>query len=180
LTSDLSSAPPAAVGTARVVAGEGVTPFELEPHNCFACGPLNIHGLGLVLHVEPARAWTELALDRGFEGWDGIAHGGIVCTILDEVMAWALVGDDNWGLTARLAVDFRRPIRIGAPIRADGWVTRSRRRVVETEARIVDAGGTVLATATATYVAADAERRRELQARYGFRVVDRANGAARR
>jgi acyl-coenzyme A thioesterase PaaI-like protein len=106
----------------------GTTRFEFEPHNCFACGTLNTNGLQLRLHMEPGRSWTELRLDRRFEGWDGIAHGGIVCTILDEVMAWALVAQDNWGVTARLNVAFRRPVLVGHPIRADGWVTRARGR----------------------------------------------------
>src|SRR5215203_4010270 len=68
--------------------------FEFEPHNCFACGTLNTHGLQLSIHLEEARSWTELTLDRRFEGWQEVAHGGIVCTILDEVMAWALVAED--------------------------------------------------------------------------------------
>jgi len=161
-------------GAARIVPGAGVPLFELSPHNCFACGSLNTHGLGLVIHVEPARSWTEVTLDRPFEGWDGIAHGGILCTILDEVMAWALVGDDNWGLTARMAVEFRRPVEIGAAIRGEGWVTRTRRRIVETEARIVDTTSTVLATATGTYVVADPSRRAALQERYGFRRIEAA------
>jgi acyl-coenzyme A thioesterase PaaI-like protein len=165
-------------GTARVLPGPGVPAFEISDHNCFACGALNHHGLGLVLHVEPARCWTDVTLDRRFEGWDGVAHGGIVCTILDEVMAWALVGDDNWGVTARLAVDFRKPVRIGTEFRAEGWVARSRRRIVDTEARLVGHGGEVLATATATYVAADPGRRAELRARYGFRLVDGAPAEA--
>ena len=105
---------------------------------------------------ERGRSWTELTLDRRFEGWDGIAHGGIICTILDEVMAWALVAEDNWGVTARMNVEFKRPVQIGRPIRADGWVTRSRRRVVDTAGRIIDAEtGETLATAEGTFVAAD-------------------------
>ena len=78
-------------------------PFEFAPHHCFACGTLNTHGLQLDLHIEEGRSWTELRLDERFQGWEAIAHGGIVCTILDEVMAWSLVGADNWGVTARLA-----------------------------------------------------------------------------
>ena len=97
----------------RVIDVPGVPRFEVAPHNCFACGTLNEQGMGLVLHVEPGRAWTDLTLERRFEGWDGIAHGGILCTILDEVMAWSLVGEDNWGLTARMSVDFRKPVEIG-------------------------------------------------------------------
>ncbi len=148
----------------------------MSPHNCFACGTLNAHGLGLVLHVEQGRSWTELTLERAFEGWEGIAHGGIVCTILDEVMAWALVGADNWGVTARMNVSFRRPVPVGRPIRAEGTVARMRRRIVETTATLVDmATGEVLATATGTYVAADEDRKQELRARYGFRLVEGAS-----
>ena len=144
--------------------------FEFEPHNCFACGTLNEHGLGLRIHIEPGRSWTELEVEPRFEGWEGIAHGGILCTILDEVMAWALVAEDNWGVTARMSVDFKRPVPTGSALRAEGWITRSRRRLVETQASIIDtASGTELATATGVYVAADGERKRELQRRYGFR-----------
>ena len=155
------------------VAGPGVTPFDLVPHNCFACGTLNRHGLRLLLHVEPRRSWTELALDERFEGWAGMAHGGIVCTILDEVMAWALVGEDNWGVTARLSVDFKRPVPLRTGIRAAGEIVSSRRRVVETTATVIRVeDGAVLATARGTYVAADATRKRELRERYGFRFTD--------
>jgi len=124
------------------------------------------------LHLESARSWTALQLDRRFEGWEGVAHGGIVCTILDEVMAWALVAEDNWGVTARISVAFRKPIPIGQPIRADGWVIRSRRRLVETAGRIVDVTtGVELATAKGTYVAADAARKELLRERYRVRAI---------
>lgn len=167
--------PPAA----SVAAGD--LRYELAEHNCFACGTLNANGLQLALHLEPERCWTGLTLDRRFEGWEGIAHGGIVSTILDEVMAWSLVATDNWGVTTRLNVEFRRPVRVGTPIRADGWITHARRRVVDTAARIVDVEtGTELASATGVYVAADAARKRELQARYGFRRLGTADGSGER
>ena len=153
----------------RVIDVPGVPRFEVAPHNCFACGTLNEQGMGLVLHVEPGRAWTELTLERRFEGWDGIAHGGILCTVLDEVMAWSLVGEDNWGLTARMSVDFKKPVEVERPIRAEGWITRSRRRLVDTEGHILDATtGDPLATATGVYLAAGEARKRELRARYGY------------
>ena len=161
----------APLGRVVSVPGSGLT-IEVAPHHCFACGALNEHGIHLDLHVDGDRCWTELALPDRFQGWDGIAHGGIISTLLDEVMAWSLAATDNWGLTARMSVDFKRPVRLGVPIRGEGWVTSVRRRLVETAARIVDpATGEVLATATATYVAADAARKAELQARYRFRLT---------
>jgi len=144
--------------------------FEFEPHNCFACGELNEHGLRLQLHLEAQRSWTEFVLEDRFEGWRGVTHGGIIATILDEVMAWALVAEDNWGVTARMTLDFKRPVPIGTKVRADGWIVRSRRRLVETAGQIVDAEGTILATADAVYVAAGEERKRELMERYGVRI----------
>lgn len=147
--------------------------FEFAAHNCFACGTLNANGMGLVLHVDADRCWTELELERRFEGWEGIAHGGIISTILDEVMAWSLVGSDNWGVTARLAIQFRGPVPIETLVRAEGWVTHSRRRVVDTAGRLVQVGsGAELASATGVYVAADATRKRLLQERYLFRRLD--------
>jgi acyl-coenzyme A thioesterase PaaI-like protein len=158
---------------AGVVAGPGVPLFELSPHNCFACGTLNAQGMRLLIHVEPGRSWSDVTLERRFEGWEGIAHGGILCTVLDEVMAWALVGSDNWGVTARLTVDFRKPIEIERPFRAEGWVTRSRRRLVDTAGRLVDAAtGVDLATASGVYFAAGGAQRARLRERYGFRFVD--------
>lgn len=157
---------------ARVIEVPGGARFEIAPHHCFACGTLNASGMGLELHVEPGRSWVELTLEERFQGWNGVAHGGIVCTILDEVMAWALVGEDDWGLTARLTIAFKRPVLVGQDLRADGWIIRSRRRVVDTEARLVDAAtGETLATATGVYVAADEARKRELRERYGFRPL---------
>ena len=147
----------------------GGSPFPIRPHHCFACGSLNVEGLGLALHVEGDSCWTEVALPDRFEGWQGIAHGGIVCTILDEVMAWSLVVRVAWGLTARMTVDFKRPVPIGVAVRAEGRLVNARRRLLETSAQLVDsATGEVLATAAATYLAAPPDRKAELKRRYGF------------
>ncbi len=146
--------------------------FEVSPHACFACGELNAHGLHLALHVTGETCWTELTLLPDFQGWEGIAHGGIVATILDEVMAWALASQDAWGYTARMAIEYRRPVPIGGRIRGEGRVLERRRRLLTTSGRLLDPlTGAVFATAEGTYVAAPEARRAELKARYGFRFV---------
>jgi acyl-coenzyme A thioesterase PaaI-like protein len=147
---------------------------EIRAHNCFACGTLNEHGLRLDLHLEAGRSWSDLELDDRFEGWDGIAHGGVVATILDEVMAWALVASDAWGLTARMSVEFRAPVEIGRQIHAEGELVEGRKRVFRTTGRLTDSAGRVLARADATYIAAPPDRKRALQARYGLRRLPTA------
>lgn len=154
--------------------------FEFEPHRCFACGELNEHGLQLVLHASPEGSWTELTLDPRFQGWEGVAHGGIVCTILDEVMAWAVIGRGTWGVTARLNVAFRKPIMTGRAIRAEGHAVEVARRLARAAGRILDAETReVLATAESTFVAVPPDQLERLKARYGMRRIpapDRGRG----
>ncbi len=161
----------------RIVAAEGIEGFEFAEHNCFACGSLNEHGLGMTIHIDHGRAWSELTLEQRFEGWAGVVHGGILATLLDEVMGWTMAADDDWGVTVRLAVSYRRPVEPGTPVRVEGWVTRSRRRLVETAGRVVDSRtGTELATGTAAYLTVDETRKRQLRERYGVRRVAPAPG----
>lgn len=143
--------------------------FRVKPHNCFACGELNDAGLHLKLHLHQDRCWTETTMTARYEGWEGIVHGGIIGTILDEIMGWSLVARDSWGVTARMSVQYKRPVRVGMTVRAEGWVAEARGRIQKTASRLVDAAtGEVLATAEATYVAAPEARKRELKERYGL------------
>jgi acyl-coenzyme A thioesterase PaaI-like protein len=144
--------------------------FEFEPHHCFACGELNEQGLHLEIHTDPRGSWTETTLAQRFQGWEAVAHGGIVCTLLDEVMAWSVIGRGMWGVTARLSVAFRRPIPVGRAIRAEGWVVGENRRAHRTAGRVLDVpSGEVLATGEATFMAVPPEEVERLKARYGMR-----------
>jgi acyl-coenzyme A thioesterase PaaI-like protein len=148
----------------------GLRGWEFEPHHCFACGELNESGLRLELHADSQGCWTELTLEPRFQGWDSVAHGGIVATLLDEVMAWSVIGRDTWGVTARLNVDFKQPVPVGKPIRAEGWVTDDRRRTIHTAGRVIDPGtGQVLATGEGVFMTAAPDQLARLKARYRLR-----------
>jgi acyl-coenzyme A thioesterase PaaI-like protein len=147
--------------------------FEFEPHRCFACGELNEQGLRLAIHTDPSGAWTETTLDQRFQGWVAVAHGGIVCTLLDEVMAWAVIGRGTWGVTARLSIAFRGPIPVGRRIRAEGWVAEENRRANRAAGRVLEvASGEVLAAGEATFMAVPQEEVERLKARYGMRRIN--------
>lgn len=145
--------------------------FELEPHHCFVCGQLNAHGLRIAIRAQGGRIFSDLTLGVDHEGWQGIAHGGIVAALLDEVMEWALFEDEAWGMTAELRVRYHRPVPIGAPIRVEGWVVEGRRRRYRTASRVLDHEGLTLAQAEGTYLAATPSARAELERRYRFRMV---------
>ncbi len=163
-------------GRGRVSPGALVYRVDTDPHGCFVCGQLNEIGLRIRILASAGRAWTTLTLDPAYQGWDQVAHGGILAALLDELMLWALFEHDCWGVTAALAVRYRRPVPIGRPIRVEGWVTDVRRRLYRAEGRIVDtAHGSVLCTAEGSYVGADEARKAELKARYRFRLVPLAD-----
>ena len=170
MTSETLARPSRRTEPARPARSDREGAFEFEPHHCFACGELNEHGLHLAIHTDPSGSWTETTLAQRFQGWESVAHGGVVCTLLDEVMAWSVIGRGTWGVTARLNAAFRRPIPVGRAIRAEGWVVDEHRRAHRTAGRVLDAQtGEVLATAEGTFMAVPPDEVERLKARYGMR-----------
>jgi uncharacterized protein (TIGR00369 family) len=115
---------------------------------CFACGKDNPQGLRLDIRKTPSGVELDYVLPEQFAGWQGIAHGGIVATILDELLAWACNRTDRSMLTAEMTVRFRKPVRTGQPIHGVGRITEDRGRLILAEARLLDQSGRLLAEAT--------------------------------
>ncbi len=115
---------------------------------CFACGRDNPDGLKLRVTRTEDGVETAFTIDERFAGWQGIVHGGIVTTVLDELMAWACstLGLDS--VTAEMTARFRLPMRIGATYRGSARVVEQRGRLVLTECRIVDQAGATVAEST--------------------------------
>jgi acyl-coenzyme A thioesterase PaaI-like protein len=129
----------------------GDIPFD--DGNCFACGPEN--PIGLHLHfdrAEPEGVRSNALLASQFQGWRGIAHGGIVMALLDEAMAHAAGFAGHRGVTASVSIRFRKPVPLERPIEIRGRVTWQRRNVLGVEGKITDGSGTLLAEAEGSFV----------------------------
>jgi len=125
----------------------------VDDGHCFACGPFNPDGLHL--HFERdgaggARATT--VLDAKYQGWAGIAHGGIVMMLLDEAMAHAAGMTGEKGMTASVSVRFRAPVPLGSELTLTGKVLWKRRSVLGLEASVQNAAGDILATSEGSFV----------------------------
>jgi uncharacterized protein (TIGR00369 family) len=116
---------------------------------CFACGKSNPHGLQLNVKKK-GKEGVELdyTVPERFAGWHGIAHGGIVATILDELMAWACTEAGFHSVTGEMTVRFRQPLHTGKPVRGFGRVTDVKGRLLLAESRLLDADGETIAEAT--------------------------------
>lgn len=135
-------------------------------HWCFACGRANPMGLRLEYDVTRGRAATRFVPRREHTGYEGLVHGGIVTALLDETMGWAIFQQGIWGVTARIAVTFRGPVRVGDELVVTGQVTKEGRRAIQTHGEMRDTAGALLAEADATFLLMPEERRRELERRY--------------
>ena len=133
--------------------------------NCFACGSQNPHGLGMEFRIEEGAAVADFTAAPHHQGYPGLVHGGVVATMLDEAMGWAVYGQGVWSLTARLGMRFRRPVPLGSPLHIEARVTRVRKRFVEARAEI-RLDGDLLAEGEGVFLRFDAGRARELEALY--------------
>ncbi len=92
-------------------------------------------------------------LREQFQGWRGIAHGGIALCLLDEAMAHAAGAAGYRGVTASIDARFRKPVPLDVPLEIEGHVKWMRRNVLEVRAQVTDARGTVLLEAEGRFVA---------------------------
>ena len=139
-----------------------------QDHYCFGCGRQNPHGLKLTFFANDAgEVWTDWHPVRENEGFTGMAHGGMISTVLDEVMGWAVYHQKIWAVTGKLSVSFRKPVAIGEPTRATARITEEHGRKLKLTAdlrRISD--GQLLAEAESIFIKVPQQRAEEWQARY--------------
>ncbi len=132
-------------------------PAPRPPSRCFVCGEENPRGLRLRFTADGAGVSAEWIPAPYLEGFEGIVHGGIVSTVLDEAMSKA-VAERGWrALTCELRVRLRKRVRPGETFRIRGWVSERRRRRILTEAVLESPGGEEHAHAWAAFLAAAGE-----------------------
>jgi uncharacterized protein (TIGR00369 family) len=135
---------------------------------CFVCGLKNDGGLRIVFYRQGDSAAVARCLpDRRFMGYDGLLHGGVAGALLDEIMIKAVLGRGRLVVTGRMTVNYHKPIRLGAPLTLQGTLKSERGRQVETEGSIADDEGTLLASATGTYVEVTGPQREQLASSLG-------------
>ena len=119
--------------------------------HCFGCGPLNEEGLRLKFEPGPDGSVAEYLVPERFQSWAGMAHGGIVALMLDEAVGWAAWHAGHPGVTGRLQVSYRRPLKLGEHVRIAGRVEKVRRTLVYVTATVENAQDrSRVADATAT------------------------------
>ena len=139
------------------------------PHTagCLVCGRQNPHGLRLSLHVNEATGVVRVEFTPRPEhiGFEGIVHGGVLATVLDEAMVWAATwAGKRFCVAGEMTVRFRRSAGVGVPLHVEARVESQRPRLIQSVGTIHNSTGAVIAEATGKYVPVPPDRNRAVVA----------------
>jgi uncharacterized protein (TIGR00369 family) len=139
------------------------------PHTrgCLVCGHDNPHGLHLHLNVDEESGTVTCDFVPAIHhiGFEGIIHGGVLSTVLDEAMVWAATwSGKRFCVCGELNVRFRQSVAVGKPVRVMAKLSAVRSRLIETEGTITDLSGKILVESTGKYVPLSPQRNREFVA----------------
>ena len=129
-------------------------PGALPPHypTCFGCGPQAEAGLHLAVRLEGDEVVAEYAFGPLHSGAPGIAHGGTVAALVDDLLGYSLYLVREPGVTRRLEVDYLRPVLVGTTYTVRGRVDRREGRKVFSSCEATAPDGTVAFRGTGLFV----------------------------
>lgn len=138
---------------------------NLENH-CFGCGGANARGMQLAFEQDDAvrRIRGVFRLGAEYQGGPGIVHGGIVATLLDEVMAKVSRFEKDVAVTGELTVEYLKPVPVGEDLTVEGWETERNGRLRMRQGEIRNSSGAVLARGRGKFVEIDPARFRQAAA----------------
>ena len=124
-----------------------------ESNGCFVCGPANPIGLKLVFRLDGDVCRSEFTSDDRHAGYRGVTHGGIVFSLLDDVMANWLWLQDVQCMTAKADIRYRGELPIGVSVRLEGRCLRRKGRLAMMEGKVIrEKDGEVVAEATGSFM----------------------------
>ena len=126
--------------------------IEVDDDNrCFVCGKGNDRGLQLefIYNKQEDRAEATVRFPPHYQGWQGIVHGGLIGTVLDEIQVKAASFKNINCVTAELSIKYRKPMKTETQYQLFGKIIRESGRLLFTEGEIRDECDVLIASATA-------------------------------
>ena len=124
-------------------------------NKCFGCGGANDRGMKLTFVQDNVnkRIVGKFVLGEAYQGGGGMAHGGIIAMLLDEVMGKVCRFREVRAVTAELTIQYLKPVRVDEEIVVEGYETEVKGRNLFLVGEIRNNSGVVLAKGTGRFVA---------------------------
>lgn len=124
--------------------------FKLEDDNyCFVCGRDNPIGLRMNLAFHAGRIHSEFILQKQYQGYKDIIHGGLISSVLDEAMIHVALAQGIKVVTAEMSVRFKSSLLVGEKAVVEAQIIKSGRKLIEASAFIKGPGLRLIAEAQA-------------------------------
>lgn len=135
-----------------------LTPLPGSP-GCFICdnNGSNPRALALRLQYDEETRTVRIPCrpDETWCGYSNVIHGGLVATVMDEAMAWAVkLHSGEWAFTADYRVRYKKAVEPGQEYTATATVVEDAGRTLTAEACFLDSRGQLMAKASATFLPA--------------------------
>jgi acyl-coenzyme A thioesterase PaaI-like protein len=130
-----------------------------DDQECFVCGTRNRIGLKLSFQFdrETNTAEATVSFQKLFQGWANVVHGGLISTVLDEIMVKTAAFLKLNCVTAEMRTKFLKPARIETSYQLTGRIRDRKGSLVFAEGSLTDPEtGKKIAVATATLYRIDA------------------------
>jgi uncharacterized protein (TIGR00369 family) len=124
---------------------------------CFGCGGANERGMQLTYEQDDQarRIRGNFRLGAEYQGASGFIHGGIIATVLDEVMGKVTRFRGVHAVTAELTVSYLKPVPVDADLILEGYEAKISGRNLFMIGEIRNAAGQVLASGKGRFVIID-------------------------
>lgn len=126
----------------------------IPPHHahCLGCGPDNQHGFQIEVRSTDNGVQAEHTFDDRHVGAPGIAHGGAVAAVLDDLFGFLLFKAGGPAVTRQLTVEYLAPILLGKPYTFSATIEQLSGRKLHVSASVTAPGGAPAATAKALFI----------------------------
>ncbi len=146
--------------TEKIISIEDYPNKQPNSAYCFVCGRENPRGLYMSFHDNGQdEVLSEYSVNDIYQGYPGIVHGGIVTSMLDEVVARVSMIKDphHFMMSVTLQVKFRHSVPTETPLQILGKIVRLRGRLGKAVGQIILPDGTVAAESEMTLADVPAE-----------------------
>ena len=125
-----------------------------DANKCFVCGPGNPIGLKLVFRLDDDVCRSEFTPADIHCGYDGVTHGGIIFSALDDVMANWIYLKGIRAFTAKCDIRYKQSLPTGTKVRLEGHCLQQKRRLIVMQGKMVRADNDqVVAETQASFMA---------------------------
>ena len=114
-------------------------------NSCFVCGPSNSNGLKVRFSIRDDVCLGVFTPSEDHVGYDNVTHGGIIFSLLNDVMANWLWLHDEQCFTAKADIRYYQKLPIGIEVRLEGRCNQRKGRLAKMSGEAVrtDNGETI-------------------------------------